>query len=375
MTDKPVKSFHKVSVLSRSPEELSDAEKRWVSYQPYLVSKGYQLRPRYRPDWIPSWKSTGAYPYDCEDSSNALPVRVLDAIRLKDHSQVVIKIIAPSDDDREGEEELEILQLFSTPPYQSDPTNHTVSCLDTFPVPGVEGGVFYVMPLLSRYTAPAFYDLSEIHTFLVQIFEGLQFLHKHEVVHCDIASPNIMMNAHLLYDEPFHPFNQHLSLDGKRSIYPKYLRSQKPIKYYYIDFGYAKQFKDTGEPHILVGSRAREPAPEQLSGNAYDPFKADIYQLGAIIRRDLIPQYAALNFLLPLAREMTDSNPGRRPALEQARDMMNTQFVGLGGFRNRWPIIPPDASRRDRCFYLLAGVMTEVVVFFKNLLRLILLRG
>ena len=97
-----------------------------------------------------------------------------------------------------------------------------------------------------------------------------------------------MMNGQILYDEPFHPFNQHLALDGKRPIYRKYARSQRPIRYYYIDFGYAKWFHSTDEPRLIRGSRAREPTPEQLAGNLYDPFKADIYQLGAIIRRDLI---------------------------------------------------------------------------------------
>jgi len=214
----PRASFHDISVLSRSPEELSDAEKRWVSFQPYLSSKGYQLRPRYRPGWIPSWKLTGAHPYDCEDSSNALPVRVLDATRIEDQRPVVIKMLAPSDEDHEGVEELQILQRFSTATYQSDPANHTVPCIDSFPMPGVEGGIFYVMPLLSRYKDPPFYDLSEIHDFLLQLFEGLEFLHKKDVAHCDIASPNIMMNGQSLYDEPFHPFNQHLALDGKSHI-------------------------------------------------------------------------------------------------------------------------------------------------------------
>lgn len=97
-----------------------------------------------------------------------------------------------------------------------------------------------------------------------------------------------MMDARPLYDEPFHPFNQHLTLDGKRSIHVKYLRSQRSVRYYYIDFGYAKWFREASEPRMIVGTRAREPTPEQISGGPYDPFKADVYQLGAVLRRDLI---------------------------------------------------------------------------------------
>lgn len=65
-------SFHDISVLSYSPEERSEAEKRWVSFQPYLLAKGYQLRPRYQPDWTPSWKGTMKRADDCEDSLDSM---------------------------------------------------------------------------------------------------------------------------------------------------------------------------------------------------------------------------------------------------------------------------------------------------------------
>ncbi|KAG8730552.1 hypothetical protein FRC11_006425, partial [Ceratobasidium sp. 423] len=99
----------------------------------------------------------------------------------------------------------------------------------------------------------------------------------------DIASPNIMMNGRLLYDQPFHPVDQDFSIDGKCEIYPRYHRAQRPIRYFYIDFGYAKWFRNPNETRLVQGTRARERTPEQLSGQPYDPFKADIYQLGAIL--------------------------------------------------------------------------------------------
>ncbi|KAG9123586.1 hypothetical protein FRC07_014637 [Ceratobasidium sp. 392] len=277
------------------PEERSEAENRWVSLQPYLLSKGYQLRPRYRPDWVPSWKATGENPLDCEDNPSSVPLRVLDATRVGDERQVIIKMIIPSGVEHEGEEELCILQLLSSPPHRDDPANHTVPCLDSFPIPDVEGGKFIVMPLLSPYNSPTFYNLSEIQDFLDQIFEGLEFLHNNGIAHCDIASTNIMMDKHPLYDQPFHPFHQQFSPDIKRPVWPKYNRSQRPIRYYYIDFGYAKWFQDPTFPRLRTGIHAREAAPEQKAG-PYDPFIADIYQLGALIRRDLIPVSFGLAF-------------------------------------------------------------------------------
>ncbi|KAG8688824.1 hypothetical protein FRC11_004701, partial [Ceratobasidium sp. 423] len=92
-------------------------------------------------------------------------------------------MIIPSDEDREGEEELDILRYLSSEQCISDPANHAVQCLDSFPIPGVEGGAFCVMPLLTAYNYPPFNNLGEIHNLLVQVFGGLQFLHRHNIAH------------------------------------------------------------------------------------------------------------------------------------------------------------------------------------------------
>ncbi|KAG8722566.1 hypothetical protein FRC12_017856 [Ceratobasidium sp. 428] len=358
-------SFHDVSILSRGPEERSEAEERWVTFQPYLLSKGYRLRARYQPDWVPSWTIAGGRPDNCEDSRDSMPVRVLDAVRIDDERQVMIKMLVPSVDDREGEDELDLLQRFSASSLQVDPYNHVVPCLDAFPIPGVQNGIFVVMPLLSRYDYPPFSNLEELHDFLWQIFEGLLFLHDNNVAHCDIASANIMMDARPLFNEPFHPFLRHLTMDGKRLIYPRYLRSQRSVRYYYIDLGYAKRFHDPDTPRLLVGTRARERAPEQKGGQPYDPFVADVYQLGAVLRRDLIPKYVTLQFLLPLARLMTERDPSQRPALKVARDRMSAEFDELSGWTRRWPIIPQDVRFTNRCILVFAAITNELILSMK----------
>lgn len=35
--------------------ELTDAECWWRDHQNWLAERGYMLRPRYRPGWVPSW--------------------------------------------------------------------------------------------------------------------------------------------------------------------------------------------------------------------------------------------------------------------------------------------------------------------------------
>lgn len=40
---------------------LSD-EVVWRTLQPWLADRGYMLRPRYRPDWVPSWLPGEGFP-------------------------------------------------------------------------------------------------------------------------------------------------------------------------------------------------------------------------------------------------------------------------------------------------------------------------
>lgn len=50
---------------------LSPNEAHWRDRQQYLQSKGYMLRPRYHPDWVPTWtlpENAGMSPFECEDS-------------------------------------------------------------------------------------------------------------------------------------------------------------------------------------------------------------------------------------------------------------------------------------------------------------------
>ncbi|KAF8154915.1 hypothetical protein B0H34DRAFT_543251 [Crassisporium funariophilum] len=35
--------------------KLEKWEEFWVGVYPFLLSKGYRLRPRYDPEWLPSW--------------------------------------------------------------------------------------------------------------------------------------------------------------------------------------------------------------------------------------------------------------------------------------------------------------------------------
>lgn len=48
--------------------QLSEPELWWSKHYSWLKDKGYTLRPRYAPDWVPSWQGTKKSWLMCEDS-------------------------------------------------------------------------------------------------------------------------------------------------------------------------------------------------------------------------------------------------------------------------------------------------------------------
>ena len=46
---------------------LFSLEKFWRDRYEWLQHSGYSLRPRYKPNWIPSWRGTDKSYYECED--------------------------------------------------------------------------------------------------------------------------------------------------------------------------------------------------------------------------------------------------------------------------------------------------------------------
>ena len=46
---------------------LSRIEKQWTNRQKALEEAGYMLRPRYHPEWQPSWINTDKFFLDVED--------------------------------------------------------------------------------------------------------------------------------------------------------------------------------------------------------------------------------------------------------------------------------------------------------------------
>lgn len=81
-----------------APETLDEDEMFWAALQPWLRSTGYELRRRYRPSWVPSWKQrkTSLFWWEFEDS---LKPKVCT---ISTWFHFVVMIVAPLSDGREA---------------------------------------------------------------------------------------------------------------------------------------------------------------------------------------------------------------------------------------------------------------------------------
>ncbi|KAJ1308148.1 hypothetical protein OPQ81_003866 [Rhizoctonia solani] len=97
------------TALLSTPELL----RFWLSSSSPLTRisqrKGNQLGKSFRSDSTPSWRGMDISPLSCEDSADSMLVRVLDAIRIHDGQQVMIKMNLPSRTDSEGQNEFALL--------------------------------------------------------------------------------------------------------------------------------------------------------------------------------------------------------------------------------------------------------------------------
>lgn len=58
---------HYRQITERGEFERNIFELWWADHYHILLSHGYRLRRRYRPDWTPSWLGTDVSPYYCDD--------------------------------------------------------------------------------------------------------------------------------------------------------------------------------------------------------------------------------------------------------------------------------------------------------------------
>ncbi|RPD57474.1 hypothetical protein L227DRAFT_594628 [Lentinus tigrinus ALCF2SS1-6] len=314
------------------PGSLYSFEIFWRDHQKWLQERGYMLRPRFREDWVPSWKGTKDNPKKYEDGHTNFVSQIMDARRMSDGAVVILKLVKHSINPYE----VDISTMFSTEPLASDPRNHCVPVYETLNSPLNEDDMFLVIPFLRRYNAPRFYTVGEAVECFRQLIEGLQFMHQNCVAHRDIMTLNVMMDPLPLVSEVYHPILDAWNYDTNRRV--KFsIRTGSPTKYYYIDFGLSRKYPDDCtsplEVPIIGGDKT---VPEfQNSDEACNPFPTDVYYLGNLIRTDFIQRYRNFDFMEPLVDDMVQDDPSKRPTIDQVVDRFDKICSTLSAWRLR----------------------------------------
>lgn len=168
---------------------LLPGEKPWRDRQPFLKKLGYLLRPRYSPDWKPSWIGTTLQPAYCEDSvmlqvgtptPQSMPYeqnlinscsqfdQVIDAARVEDGERVAIKVT------QNDKQELQITHFLSS---IRESQNHCIPIFQVLPDPLDSNSSLMVMPYLRPCNDPEFWTIGEVIDFIDQTVEVRHLLH------------------------------------------------------------------------------------------------------------------------------------------------------------------------------------------------------
>ncbi|KZV99365.1 hypothetical protein EXIGLDRAFT_640546 [Exidia glandulosa HHB12029] len=336
---------------------LHHEERFWRDLHPFLVERGYTLRPRLTPGWKPSWTGTDINPVFCEDHWMSVLPWVVDA-RKADGSVVAIKWIP---DAEHTVHELEIMRFLSSDDLRKDPRNRAVPLLDTFSHPTLPHGVFIVTPWLGSLIHFPVKFVNELMDFMLQTFDAIAFLHEHGVAHRDCTGPNIMVDFKTLYPPgvTWHPQRPGYNHDTTKFVEPRW-RWRGKAQYYLIDYGISSRFEGPG-PHLVTGVLGRDQGPPELSDNTpYDPFKIDVFTIGNYFLERYVSKYSNLEFLRPLLVDMTLGNPDERPSIHDALTTLRGLARRRFGPSFRWRLRRIDDTRNER-------ILKDIVCAFRQL--------
>ncbi|KAL5530902.1 hypothetical protein ACEPAG_3778 [Sanghuangporus baumii] len=368
--------------LQRLPEEaspLTSREKVWRGRCYMLESHGYRLRPRFSPDWTPSWIGSNALPgmhedyyhndvrfADCRTLEERLMLFkssvTIDAVRIRDGRRVFLKRVVTRG------RELALLRYLSDEEKLRDPHNHTVPLLDAFLDDENEKYTFIVLPLLHPYFHPDFFSVDEVLDFMRQLLEGLVYMHKLNIAHRDCAELNIMMDADKMFPRGFHPTISIAEASPRiRLAKPRRRRDVSYVRYYYIDFGISVKFhRDDADKRVFGFIGQDDEVPELSQTEPYDPFFVDVFILGNLFKKTFLERYDNLDFLKPLIREMTARDWLDRPDSIYALKAFNRIVSNQSRYTLRWCLKEKTSSRATRFLQDVGSASRETALIVKD---------
>ncbi|KAG6920132.1 hypothetical protein DXG01_004898 [Tephrocybe rancida] len=323
---------------------LHSVEKFWRDHYEFLKDRGYTLRRRYEPDWIPSWADGKKERSRCEDSFALGHAWTLDATR-SDGTYVILKRVDLSI----PTQELVVGRLFSSPELATNPRNHCVPFLDIIDPKEGSTTAFIVMPLLNIAGFAPFKTIGEAVEYFRQIFEALQFMHHNNVAHGDCKTDNIMADLHPLYGHALHPALPYMRRDFSGWSSSPAPRTSKPVKYYLIDFDLSNIYGDTDARLMTPPWGGDKSVPEHLIPNAppCDPFPVDVYCIGNVVKQGFLDG-RELMFLKPkqgfefmrgLISDMVNDDPSKRPTMDEVVARFDQIIASLSEWTLRSPIL------------------------------------
>lgn len=333
---------------------VTEAEMWWRTHYTWLLESGYRLRQRYAPDWVPSWKGkSGMEAFRHEDGQRAREAFVMDAVRLSDGTVVILKRVNVGSNPLE----VDMTKLVNLPHLRDNPANHCVHFYGVLHSPINPGYDILIIPLLRPFWKPKFETIGEIVGCVLQLFEGLRFMHDNLVAHRDPHRRNIMMDA-----SPMYPEGWHFSYIGEGDMTRDFSKpavplsrtmAPTPVKYYFVDFGIAVIFDNSDEPHLIEPVLSGDRTAPELQGDKEfqptDPFPTDVYYIGNTIREvffgrdELFSGYRGMGFMKSLISDMTQKDPSKRPTMAEAEARMKKIAAGMTQLRLRSPAV----SRRE----------------------------
>ena len=102
----------------------------------------------------------------------------------------------------------------------------------------------------------------------------------------DCTANNIMLDPSGMYPDGFHPVKINRSRDFKSTM-QRFDRTQRPPRYYLIDFGLSRQYSSRNAIDDPLRGDDKS-APEHQIGRRCNPFQTDIYHLGNLVRERFI---------------------------------------------------------------------------------------